>query len=324
MNDSSPGPESWKESVRTTAEALAVDPDEIQWIGPELSAADAIELEVRQAEPVPSGRVYHYTNADAGMLGILLSRSIRASPFASTNDLWEANPYWPPLSGDAEPDLDHFALWDEIDRLIRRKAKLACFTLDWQLPSYVHNPNVLRGWAHLALWAHYGGNHSGVCIGFDQQQLLDAFGNVAGQQGFSGQVKYQLGTVGLSAPFDLEYIKGDGVEAVADGYMATHREELYLRKHQDWANEHEFRLVAFNDSALPLAIDVGDAVKHVVLGSHFPTTRLPQLQEVMKSHPNVLVQQFSSHNRHIGLMPVAGFWPGVASEQDSSEGQARE
>lgn len=113
--------------------------------------------------------LFHYTSSDIAIFNILANGTLRLSPFESTNDLWESRPLYPGLSSHADDVASGgaaFELWNEIDRNIRLHSKVVCLTQDWDLPDRVFDPDALRGWNHLLLWAHYGGGHTGVCLRF--------------------------------------------------------------------------------------------------------------------------------------------------------------
>ena len=156
------------------------------------------------ATKVLTSSLYHYTSSDAAILGILANRSIRMSPFQGTNDLWESRPLLPNLEGNLSHGEsthgDVFSiLWEDIIRYIRGYSKVACFTQDWALPDSVMQPDTLRGWAHLSLWAHYGAGHTGVCLRFDRDRLVAAFEaareNAIHQ--FHGPVRYRRAEYGV-------------------------------------------------------------------------------------------------------------------------------
>jgi len=136
-----------------------------------------LDEEILRAPKTLTDHLFHYTNANAAICGILRSGEFRLSPFDGTNDLWESRPLHPTLTihADAEGIDPDTLLWEEIDKHLRRHAKVGCFTQDWERADYVFDRDALRGWAHLSLWAHYGAAHSGICLRFDRDRLVAAF-----------------------------------------------------------------------------------------------------------------------------------------------------
>ncbi|MFE7977496.1 DUF2971 domain-containing protein [Streptomyces shenzhenensis] len=128
--------------------------------------------------------------------GILASGKLRLSPYQFTNDLWESQPHYPSFS-------------------IRSGAG--------------SGPD-------LALWAHFGDGHQGVCLKFDRDPLIEAFLHHQGPASlaFHGPVRY------LSSPhspaivgIDLEQVDEFGIDAVSLAYAEANKEQLFFRKHID-------------------------------------------------------------------------------------------
>lgn len=273
--------------------------------------SDVFEQEFAAAPRVLTSSLYHYTSSDVAILGILANRTIRMSPFQGTNDLWESRPLWPNLEGELDGDqLSHgggIGIWEDIDHYIRGYSKVACFTQDWELPDLVMQPDALRGWSHLSLWAHYGASHTGVCLRFDRERLVTAFEaareNAVHQ--FYGPVQYRSAEIGVGPRgISLEQAEEFGIDAVALRYAQVHHGRVFFRKHADWANESEFRLVRTDLSTEPHYFDITEALTGVVLGDAFPNDRIPALLTMLAGFDDVEVLQAGFHNRILDLFPM--------------------
>ncbi len=205
--------------------------------------------------------LYHYTSAEVALDSILAQAQFRLGLVEWMNDPREARQRYPSLqqpdgaSSDGVEDL-----WEEADRLMRRATKVACFTLDYELPDSVLDRNALRGYAHPALWAHYGGDHAGVCLRFSRRALADRIEAVLGPRGqlFHGSVEYTLHPSRISRALDLEQVSEFGLDAVVAEYIRVHHRELYFSKHQDWSGEYEYRWVLVEPGPLPAYVDITD------------------------------------------------------------------
>jgi len=236
---------------------------------------ECLEAELRNAPRRLSNHLFHYTNAEAAIFGILRSGTLRLSPFESNNDLWESRPLYPNLTLHADDrSLDRMGLWNELDRLIRIHAKVACLTQDWELPNSVLNPNALRGWNHLSIWAHYGARHTGICLQFDRDKLLESFTNAlipGALLRFHGPVVYRSVSVGAGPDgVDMGQIREFGLDAVAINYAETHHGQIFFRKHADWSNESEYRLVLIDQSVLPIEFPIRDGADWSVSRRRIP------------------------------------------------------
>ncbi|RKG79733.1 DUF2971 domain-containing protein [Corallococcus exercitus] len=270
-----------------------------------------LEAELLNAPRRLSNHLFHYTNAEAAIFGILRSGALRLSPFESTNDLWESRPLYPSLMSHAD---DHqfevgMELWNELDRLIRIHAKVACLTQDWELPGSVLNPDALRGWNHLSIWAHYGAKHSGACLQFDRNKLIKAFTTTPVPSAllrFHGPVVYRSASAGAGLDgVDIGQVREFGLDAVAINYAETNHGQIFFRKHADWSNETEYRLVLIDQSALPVEFSIREALTGVFLGDAFPSNRMPALLAALQPYPDVKIFQLRHHNRHLFCHPFS-------------------
>jgi Protein of unknown function (DUF2971) len=195
---------------------------------------------------------------------------------------------------------------EEADRLMRRAAKVACFTLDYELPESALDQNALRGYAHPALWAHYGGAHAGVCLRFSYRALADRIQAVLGPRGqvFHGPVDYGWDPGRISRALDLEQVNEFGLDAVVVEFIRVHHRELFFSKHQDWSSEHEYRWVLVEPGPLPAYVDVAECVTGIVLGDGFPTERLDAVHELAERCGGLDIKQVKFHNAWMHVMPV--------------------
>jgi Protein of unknown function (DUF2971) len=241
--------------------------------------------------------VYHYTSAEVGIDSVLCQMQFRMGLLESTNDPRESRPHYPPFRYSTDPgDLDLFALWAEADNLLRRQAKVACFTLDYKLPEYFVDADALRGYAHPALWAHYGGRHSGVCLRFSKSRLTARIGEELADRGrlFEGPVTYVGdGLQDLNSPehLDLQQVCEFGLDAVVANFIERNHQSLFFRKHLDWSNEHEYRWILVEPGPLPVYVDVHGCLTGVVVGDAFPMARLSAVHHLASKWGDLEVSQ---------------------------------
>ena len=271
----------------------------------------ALEQQMLTAPRQRTGHLFHYTSAATAIDHILPNGTLRLSPYEGMNDLWESQPHYPVISTHHDDEGMTWGqdLWSEIDRELRLHTKMSCLTLDYALPDHVETPSAFRGWAHLALWAHYGDGHRGVCLRFDADKLIKVFDRHAatGVLAFHGPVMYtprqaRPVTIGI----DPGQLKEFGVDAVARAYAQRHPDQLFFRKHLDWANESEYRLVLLNESTGFEDIDVRDALTGVVVGSRFPEASLPGLLSALEDCPGVALEQVRYLDRSWFTTPFEG------------------
>lgn len=268
-----------------------------------------LDDELVNAPRTLTASLFHYTNSDVAIFNILAGGTLRLSPFESTNDLWESRPLYPGLSVHADDEASlgtGLEPWNEIDRNIRLHSKVVCLTRDWDLPDRVLDPDALRGWGHLSLWAHYGGGHTGVCLRFDRDRLMQAFESAIseGNYGLHGPVRYRGVSGGLGAAgIDIGQLREFGVDAVAALFAQKNQDSIFLTKHSDWATEEEYRFVLMDHSVLPAYLDIRHALTGVVLGEAFSQARMPALVAALEDFHDLEVLQLRFHNRRLACLP---------------------
>lgn len=275
-----------------------------------------LDEEVDSAPKTLTNSLFHYTAPETAIFGILTSATLRLSPFDSTNDLWESRPSYVHFqshedqAADGGDRTDFMPLWSDIDNRIRRNSKVACLTQDFSLPSYVMNPNSLRGWNHLSMWAHYGAGHRGICLRFDKEMLVAELEKSASAEArvLHGPVVYRSASTSPTADaIDIGQLREFGIDAVAQVHALKNREALFLRKHRDWSSELEYRLVRTDRSALPFALPISHSLTGIFLGESFPDALLPALHEALDAYSNVEVFGLSFHQRNLNYWPVKKF-----------------
>src|ERR1022692_689331 len=132
---------------------------------------------VNPAEPFPL--LYRFTGRE-GVLKTLRSRRLRLNTWPKMNDPREKKEW---RSSDiiagrlrAIPPYTQAELESAFDRLLRRGARLACFTDD-RAPATEHAARWLlhRGWGRSAMWDRYADSHEGACLVFDSPALVEQF-----------------------------------------------------------------------------------------------------------------------------------------------------
>lgn len=115
------------------------------------------------------GLIYHYTRFETFMSYILPTKSIRTNFLRYMNDPRESLswafgstnlPYEKIFEG-YYSDKTHIDCQFKYGEMIKDKYQIISFSGANQ-----------RGWDNEMMWAHYGGMHSGVCLEFDEDVLL--------------------------------------------------------------------------------------------------------------------------------------------------------
>lgn len=171
--------------------------------------------------------VYHYTrltNAET----IAHSKTLRFNPLSKMNDPREFQPPEPMtlslLRGVSRPD-QHAALSKLRERRLNIRA--AAFTTDAAdgQPQTFRRANG-RGYARPAMWAHYGGNHRGVCFVFNRPALEAALTAKFPGAAFWSRVDYSPGVDAedWSRYFEVDNITTLGIDGAIEHHLWAYRQ----------------------------------------------------------------------------------------------------
>jgi hypothetical protein len=230
----------------------------------------------------PAALLCHYTRADTAFSHILPSGRLRMNPYMLMRDPLESRQphFWVPNGGlgdDAE-----FSLYTQVVNALgyrRGRLRLLSLTRGDERPGTATELPFRCPWARARMWEQYADNHSGVCLVFDRQAMLDAIRRDLGGEYWDGPVQYTTaGFAGSAgAQIDLDTFRRLGVEQAADLHVQAHHRDLFFLKNDDWRSEFEYRVVytapADAKDWTPPAHDVsyGDSLRYVLINVHrFP------------------------------------------------------
>jgi Protein of unknown function (DUF2971) len=226
--------------------------------------------------------VYRYRTHERAIQE-LKTRKIRMSPFAELNDPKESNNWRFDLaSSDSRQGFD-----PNVEREIEESgtvfakghAKVLCVTLDDASAVGMGVENIWgRGFSRPRMWQQYGENYRGVCMIFDRV-ALDRIVQAARPEGpvlMAGRVIYgntpRVFRLSLADhPFMLDYdsVVAAGLQQAVFEHVIRHRDRLFFEKAIDWQSEKERRWVIWDNTHSELFLDIGDALKGVIVGSEF-------------------------------------------------------
>jgi hypothetical protein len=251
---------------------------------------------VDSEEPFPL--LYRFMGAD-GVLKTVESWQLRLSPWLRMNDPREKKEW---RSADiivgrlqAVPPYTQRELERAFDRLLRRGARLACFTDD-RAPATEHSARWLlhRGWGRSAMWDRYADSHRGGCLVFNSPALMEQFDTF--QLGVScirtwGRVEYVDEPISIELEADVrsdEHLMELLDETTSGRHIVS---DLYMKKLRDWESEREFRTVEVlwnvpqAEMDEPLHIPIGSSLRAIIIGEMFSEVDLHHLQGRLCSRP---------------------------------------
>ncbi len=236
--------------------------------------------------------LFHYTKKDTALEKILFERKIRLGQLRYTNDPKESKRLNIGVSytNKKSPKKWTRAVFAETERVFKEEWNVLCMTKNLPKRKYQNETksqimmHSRYGYAHPKMWAHYGENHSGICLVFDGKKLnaniQATFKNRC--KIFSGSVNYKNYGMFYTNALDDSYINKYGLTEGVRKYFFANHQELFLSKHPDWESEAEFRWLIHNPENSPEYVSIEGAIKAVLVGSDFPQVYEHVVKELAK------------------------------------------
>lgn len=232
-------------------------------------------------------KLFHYTRPDAALEHILPTARLRFGRLPRTNDPREFTPVWPGIAGFVGDEpltmRSPFELIEEAMELLRGSVHLLCLTEDRPSP-WKGKHGYGNGPCRARMWAQYSANHTGVCLCFDQDRLIDAA---------RGQLETDPGRTVMhrpvryldenEAPETLTLLQPEAEQdlpAFIETIVQQNPEDWFFTKDWDWSSETEYRFLLRGDTKDDEFIDVRDALEAVIVGPQFHPVYRPGLYKL--------------------------------------------
>ena len=226
----------------------------------------------------------HYTNKEIALEHILYEKKIKFGLLGMTNDPKETKEWGFPLLTTMEDSLFSkskstrnnidftISVQDIVNEIMTKEWKVLCLT---KHSTYNHkrvlSEEFSRAYSHPGLWAHYGENHSGVCIIFNQKKLNKNIHNHLSKDHkiFQGSVEYNNIRAIVQSAIDVSNSHLNINDLIRE-YFINNYEDCFLRKTTDWKFEHEYRWLIHDVKKEPIFIPISGAINGVIVGPDFP------------------------------------------------------
>ncbi|HZL09248.1 MAG TPA: DUF2971 domain-containing protein [Prolixibacteraceae bacterium] len=132
------------------------------------------------------------------------------------------------------------------------------------------------------MWAHYGQNHKGVCLVFDEKILNNLF-----QEQYINDLK-------IPDSIHYELIKTSEIPKLNDidkiyKYLEENNKEFFLKKDKDWKPESEYRFVVIKkeqDDGPSYLENIDQALIAIILGIDFNENYKCSIEQLRSNLPN--------------------------------------
>ena len=257
--------------------------------------------------------VCHYTTTETFLAHILPTMKLRLSSFSRVNDPRESRAWYCSLTVPdevADREWNITQLSASFTAYMKETAKLLCVTRDD--PNFDPNREAYlygRCYAHPSMWDRYAGNHSGVCLMFDIEDLGAA---VARASEGRGDVYYQAVSYADMPPvehpayaLDASDLFRRGEAEVFRDHQIKHHGALYFWKSRDWAAEFEYRWVVLDSESSDIFVNIEECLAGVIFGDAFTAHTIPMVAQMLADR-DVTLAQMRYRNGHPTVLPVIG------------------
>lgn len=234
--------------------------------------------------------VYHYTSKEAALEKILSNRVLKFGTFETVNDPRESQDWCFTEIYDSTQVC--FVSLSEtpkkakyMSHLAKGLCKLFCVAKDDLKYPGADKSLFYKGYARPRMWSQYAGNHTGVCLVFDEDILNTEIESHMKDKSnlFHDSVAYDPWSddeIAKAFTILAKDIKDNGLESTIRDHIKKHIKELFFLKAPDWSHESESRWLILDNNPNPVFLPYGRALSGIVLGSNFNEVYYPAIAKL--------------------------------------------
>ena len=238
--------------------------------------------------------LFHYTKTSVALEKILYTQKFKLSLLKDTNDPreykymllntigWSLPPEAEELSREAHPI---------IDRILKYECRVMCFcsnkkpTVILENGSHIDDEHAYsNGWDKSRMWAQYGENHFGICLVISKEKLEEELKTHQDKitRFKTGYIKYtqKRGIAPRAITLDGNRLVNEGLENYSKNHILENSEELFFRKHADYRDETEYRVLVFDPENNLEYIDISSSIKGIIVGDRTPKVYFPLVDQL--------------------------------------------
>lgn len=252
--------------------------------------------------------LFHYTKLSIAVEEILFTKKIKLSFLKNTNDPKEYK-FLDTIPGEWNSNLwtnGNIVLLNNatqcLDKIYRSEFRILCFCSNKKptlvqadateiMDTYAYS----KGWFKPRMWAQYGEGNHGICLVFSKKALVEELQRkgTTVKSFNSAYVKYTQ-TEGIpmeTITIECDEVVKNGPEKYAVDHIMRNLQELFFRKHVDFRDEAEYRIVVHDPQNNLDYIDIDSSIKAVITGDRTPKVYDPLI--------STLCTEFNIELKHI-------------------------
>lgn len=227
--------------------------------------------------------VFHYTTMPITLERILSERRLRMSVFGDFKDPYEYGfKFFSSQREGASDSADETT--QSINRLLRFTCRVLCFCSNKQ-PTVVLKSGdsesyaLSSGWQRSRMWSQYGDGHKGMCLVCSRENIQSYLLGISGRaEKMQADYVTYLEDFGFYPVVDNPGCDQDA-NACALEYIKNNF-SLLFRKHIDYRDEAEFRVVILDPDRRVQELDVRRILKGIIVGDRIPEVYIPLIRQL--------------------------------------------
>lgn len=237
--------------------------------------------------------IFHYTKSDAAINYILKDKTLKLSNLKYVNDPKESKT-WPFklfCYSTKSKNLFRPKLFEDIQNYILNNSRMLCFSLSEEtIDTKKENENLNQGYTYNRMWSQYAENHKGVCLVFDRSVIVEEVKNKYEKSViFENEIHYidhnNYVNTNPSDPYmiPLETLLEEGISKYMRKHILKYKDELFFKKHYNWRDEKEYRVVVFNsEKEKDDLISIENSLEGIILGEDFDSSQYHEISKFAK------------------------------------------
>jgi hypothetical protein len=244
--------------------------------------------------------IYHYTKSDTAFLYILKNGTLKTSYLKNTNDPIEYKPqHSSSFFSDEKFRNKSIEIRGKIKKM-RSETRFISFCEDKgnnnNLRNEINNKHIENFYLGIEnikfirklgcvlprMWTQYGDKHKGVCLAFSRKELKKEIEKKTNEYKFE-EIEYREFPVIKSSALVTNLIglspKKIDSQEYAKKFISENYKELFFKKHNDYRDENECRLIINYDKENDFEyINIKSSLKAIIFGDNFNKNKYESLR----------------------------------------------
>ncbi|MBN1499883.1 MAG: DUF2971 domain-containing protein [Spirochaetes bacterium] len=223
--------------------------------------------------------LFHYTDADTFINKILKNRNFLFNAYKNVRDPFEYKKKSYILDSNRDPSPSCISLNKKITDFINNEIRTACFCLNYR---HIKNNDIAmsRGFSKSRMWAACASQHSGVCLVFDKNRLIENVLQFSSPDTFCAKKVRYTNDIYLShLKFDISAVFTSSEENISDAEIFKNYKKYFFIKDSDYEDADEFRIIFHDNSEKSVLLPYKDCLKAVIIGDNFNKNSFNAIKE---------------------------------------------